>query len=383
MGSLDYTSNPAELPRGTLSQMFLDTVERCGDRVAFRYFPAPEPTLADVSYREVAERVRAVVGGLKAGGLERGDRIALLAPNRVEWAVTDYGALCAGVVDVPVYNTLTAPQIAYILEHSGARMIFVASPEEMERVREAAAELGRALPIVIFDPPAGGLPEGVRSFADFLDEGRRTMDAAPEGLFEEEVRAARPDDLATLIYTSGTTGDPKGVMLSHNNVYSNVVACSRVLPFSREDLTLSFLPLSHVLQRMVDYLTFCSGTTIAYARSIHTVADDMKVVCPTIVVSVPRLFEKVYNAVMEAEGVKRALVQWAREVGMAWANEVLAGRRPSLVTRLAHRLADALVFRKIRAAMGGRLRYFVSGGAPLSPDINRFFFAAGVPILEG
>jgi long-chain acyl-CoA synthetase len=216
-----------------------------------------------------------------------------------------------------------------------------------------------------------------------MDKGRAGGSEANEEAFRAGARQSKPDDVATILYTSGTTGDPKGVMLTHNNLYSNVQSCLRVLGATPDDVTLSFLPLCHVLQRMVDYLLLSSGCVIAYPRSLQTVAEDLKIVRPTVQVAVPRVYEKVYNKVMEADGVKGRLVHWAREVGEAWSAETLAGEEPSGVMKLVYRVADALVFKKIRAAVGGRVRYFVSGGGPLSPDINRFFYSAGLTILEG
>jgi long-chain acyl-CoA synthetase len=227
------------------------------------------------------------------------------------------------------------------------------------------------------------LPPQTLGWAGFLERGAEAEAATGKEEFRRSARAARPHETATILYTSGTTGDPKGVMLSHNNLYSNVRASLQVLPIDDRDSTLSFLPLSHVLQRMVDYLFFSVGCPIAYARSLQLVTEDLREIRPTVAVSVPRLYEKVYAAVTEAEGFKRAIVEWATRTGSDWADARLARRRPSLATRIRYAIADRLVFRKIREAVGGRLRYFVSGGAPLSPDINRFLFSAGILILEG
>ena len=381
--SREYASNPADLPRGTLVDLFLEAVERFGDAPALRYFVGDSDRLADLSYREVLEMVCAAAGGLAEMGLERGDRVALLSENRPAWAITDYGCICAGVVDVPIYDTLTASQVAYILENSEAKVVFASSREQMEKALEAGEMCPQDVRVVVFDD-VGGLPDGVLHWErDFLASGRDRYQGLSDDDFAEMARKARPEEVTTLIYTSGTTGDPKGVMLTHDNLHSNIVASGTVLEVEPTDVTLSFLPLSHVLQRMVDYLLFTSGCTIAYAHDIDRVADDLKVVQPTIVVSVPRLYEKVYNKVMEAGGVKARLVQWAREVGAAWAEETLAGRRPTLALRTVHALADRLVFGKIRKGVGGKLRFFVSGGAPLEPAINRFFYGAGIVILEG
>jgi long-chain acyl-CoA synthetase len=189
--------------------------------------------------------------------------------------------------------------------------------------------------------------------------------------------------VATLLYTSGTTGDPKGVMLTHNNVASNVRATSMIFTITHEDNTVSFLPLSHILQRMVDYLFFWLGCRIAYPRSMQTLVDDLKVIRPTIVVSVPRIYEKIYSGVMEAHGLKKALIRWAVRVADRAAEERLAGREPSALLTLRYRIADKLVFSKVKQAVGGRLRFFVSGGGPLAPVLARFFYSIGLTILEG
>jgi long-chain acyl-CoA synthetase len=382
MAGLEYYSNPAELPQGTLAQLFLETVDRFGDAPAYRFFPGSGEAMVDVSYRDALERVRKVAGGLHHLGLEVGDRVAILSENRVEWALTDFGCICAGVVDVPIYSTLVDDQVAYILENAGVRAAFVEDGEQLEKVRSAARMADIDLRVVVFDPPAS-LDGDTLGWDDFLARGEEVIRERSEEDFRTMAGSRDPEDLVTLIYTSGTTGRPKGVMLTHQNLYSNVEASSRALEVRPDDLTLSFLPLSHVFQRMVDYLLFSQGCTIAYAHDIQTVADDLKVVRPTLVVSVPRLYEKVYNAVMDADGIRGALVQWAREVGAAWAEETLAGRRPSLILRGIHALADRLVFQKIRQGVGGRLRFFVSGGAPLEPALARFFYFVGLPILEG
>jgi long-chain acyl-CoA synthetase len=382
MGSLDYVSNPADLPPGTLSQLFLSAVDDLSDEVAFRYFPGDGDHLEDLTYGAVFDLVRAVSGGLRALGLEAGDRAAILSETRFEWSVCDYACICSGILDVPIYSTLTVPQVAYILENSGASLVFTSTPDQARKVKAASREAGLDIQVVVFDA-SDSLPEGVVVWEDFLETGRLAAAEVDDDSFRATALETAPDDLATLLYTSGTTGKPKGVMLTHNNLWSNVTAASRALPREEGDTALVFLPLSHVLQRMVSYLFFSRGDTAAYAHSINTVGADMRVVRPSAVVSVPRLYEKVYNTVMEAEGLKKRLVQWAREVGDAWADEKLAGREPSGVLKLVYRIADALVFKKIRAAMGGRIRYFVSGGAPLAPDINRFFFGAGIWILEG
>ena len=379
--SVRQFSNPTPVPEGTLTQLFLETVDRFEDRPAFQYFRTASE-LVDLSHEEAKETVRAVALALGALGLEPGDRAAILSENRPEWALADYACLCARVVDVPIYATLLDHQVQYLLVDSGARLVFVSTAAQLEKVaavRSACPELAH---VVCFDPPEDP-PEWLTSWTDLVARGRALDDAGGRERFRTRAGEVAPDDVATILYTSGTTGDPKGVMLTHNNLFSNVKASALALQVGPREQTLSFLPLSHILQRMVDYLLFAAGCSIAYARDISTVADDIKVVQPTIVVSVPRLYEKIYNKIMDRSGVKAALISWACRVGERWADARLSGRSPGPLVATQYALADRLVFKTIRAGVGGRLKFFVSGGAPLSPAINRFFYFSGLTILEG
>ncbi len=381
MTTLQYASNDTKVLPATLSGLFLDAVDRFGRVPAMEYFPEAG-VLAQYTYEDVLEFVEAVAGGLETQGVETGDRAAILSDNRPEWAFSDYGCLCTGVLSVPIYATLTAPQVAYILNDSGAKVLFVSDVEQMEKAQAAVDETDHEVTIIVFDAP-GALPEGVVRWATFLEEGRRRVARWPEGELRRRGRSHEPDQTATLLYTSGTTGEPKGVMLTHNNIASNVLACSIALPIGPEDNTASFLPLSHILQRMVDYLFFHVGCRIAYPRSILTVVEDFAHIQPTVAVSVPRLYEKIYNGVMEGQGLKKKIINWAVDVADRVADIRLAGEEPSGLLALQYRLADKLVFSKVKAAVGGRLRFFVSGGAPLAPALNRFFYSIGLTILEG
>ncbi|MYB99909.1 MAG: long-chain fatty acid--CoA ligase [Gemmatimonadetes bacterium] len=371
--TINYFSTPAEVPTGTLVELFLDTVDKHGGHDAYNVTGGAARTY---TYNQVRDEARRGAAALARSGLKRGDRAAILSENRVEWALADWSCLCAGVVDVPIYSTLPAYQVAYILEDSGAALVFVSDAEQLEKVREAASGLTREIQVVVFDASAAG--DGAVSWDDFLARG----DDATSDDFLAEARGAGPDDVATMIYTSGTTGTPKGVMLTHNNVASNIWASGQILAVAPGDVSISFLPLSHVLQRMVDYMFFAGGCTVTHG-AIETVAADMKVLRPTVLVSVPRLYEKVYQSVMSATGVKGKLVGWAMGVGRRMALHREAKTAPSALLKLQYGLADRLVFSKIRAAVGGRLRFFVSGGAALAPEINRFFLGAGITILEG
>ena len=380
MGTRDYLANPTPVPAGTLVQLFFDAVNRFGDKAAYRSIR--DGALIDISFRDAQALAMTVAGGLHALGIVPGERVAILSENRAEWALTDWGALLGGIPDVPIYSTLTAPQVAFILRDSGARVVFASTEEQLEKALKAKESCPQEIRVVVFDP-VGNLPEGVMAWEEFLRLGEETLRERGEDHFRTRAEATQPGDTATILYTSGTTGDPKGVVLTHNNLCSNVRACLAVVPIDSTDITLSFLPLSHVLQRTADYFFFSEGSTIAYAQSLKTIAEDLLLVRPTKVVSVPRVYEKIYKKVMDQTGVKGRLVRWAKEVGEAWADEMLAGRRPTLVLRTLYGLAYRLVFSKIHQTVGGRLVFFISGGAPLAPEINKFFYSAGVIILEG
>ncbi len=374
-----YVANPATLPEGTLAGLLFETVETWDKADALRRKVDGE--WRSFSHAEILQTVGRVSLGLRALGLERGDRVAILSENRPEWAEADFAALCTGIEDVPVYATLPANQVKYILDDSGVRLVFVSTAEQLAKVQEVWDGLPAVERVVVFDDVEDD-DDRVMTFRELVALGAREEDAGKGGDLKERALSVQPDDVATILYTSGTTGPPKGVMLTHRNIYSNTMAVKPILPMLPEDIGLSFLPLCHILQRMVDYRQFHAGMTICYA-DIADVAMALSEVHPTIVVSTPRLYEKVYNAVMSATGVKGRLVLWAKEVGQRNADARLSGRSPSPGTRLQFAIADRLVFRKLRARVGGRLKFFVSGGAPLAEHIARFFYSAGIMVLEG
>jgi long-chain acyl-CoA synthetase len=337
---------------------------------------------AELSYREVADQVQDLSVGLLELGVQPGDRVAILSENRPEWAIADYACLAAGCTDVPIYPTLPAKQAEYILRDSGAVAVLVSTDAQLEKVLSVRDRAPALRHVIGFD----GRGSGVLPYAEVLARGR----AARAGHAEWRSRALQtgPDDLATLIYTSGTTGDPKGVMLTHGNIASNVSTSVELFSFRDSDECLSFLPLSHIFERMFGhYCMFYKGVLINYAGGIDTVPTDMQERRPTLMASVPRLYEKIYARVHEtvrsASPVRRRLFAWGKQVGEDWADRVVDRRPVPPGLAIARRLADRLVFARLRARTGGRIRFFISGGAPLSPDIARFFFAAGMPILEG
>ena len=370
------------MTKGTLVRLFFDAVERFASLPAALRHKVGGRWVA-LTHREVEERVRAVSLGLRELGVRPGDRVSILSENRPEWAIADYACLCARAADVPIYPTLPAKQVEYILHDSGAVLVFCSTATQLAKVLEVRADLPSLRHVVVFD--AAARRDGAMTFADLEALGRRAVAKYPQ--FRVEALAVEPDQLATLIYTSGTTGDPKGVMLSHNNLWSNVQCSLRMISVGVGDECLSMLPLSHVFERMVDYTMFNAGVVINYAESFELVRQNLQEVRPTVVLSVPRFYEKVYAAVLEnalsGSGVKRRIFFWAKRAGEDWATYRLAGLRVPTGLALKHALADRLVFAKLRARTGGRLKLFFSGGAPLSPEIAKFFFSARLPVAEG
>jgi len=366
----------------TLNALFYQALDRFDARpVAMRWKPAG--AWIDISYRELQTRVERAHAGLLALGIRAGDRVAILSENRPEWAIVDYACLTARCADVPVYPTLPAGQVEYILNDSGAVAVCVSSRQQLDKILEIRDRLPDLRHVIAFD--ADATAPGILAFDDLLSRGEATADGPAQRRLALETA---PDDLATLIYTSGTTGAPKGVMLTHGNIASNAVAGLTVLPLIDGDECLSFLPLSHIFERMAGhYVMLSAGAIINYAESIDQVSANMVERRPTVVLSVPRLYEKIYARVLEkalsGSRLKQRIFFWAKRTAERWATLTLAGAPVPPALRLTKAVADRLVFSKLRGRTGGRLRFFVSGGAPLSPEIAKFFYAAGLPILEG
>ena len=372
--------------RGTLTQLFFTTVDRhAGLPAAFR--SKVGGAWVSVSHREALERVQAISLGLRELGIKPGDRVAIVSENRPEWALSDYACLTSRTTDVPIYPTLTAKQTEYILRDSESVAAFVSTAAQLDKVLEAKGNLSGLRQVIVFDATAVSQRrgEGIVSLEAVEAKGRAAASKHPK--WREEALQAQPDDLATLIYTSGTTGDPKGVMLSHYNIWSNVQAVLQMIPIGGGDECLSMLPLSHSYERMVDYTLFQAGVIINYAESFDTVAANLGEVKPTVVLSVPRLYEKVYARVLEnalsGSAIKRNIFFWAKRAGEQWATLSLAGLPIPGGLAIKKKIADRLVFSKLRARTGGRIRFFVSGAAPLSAEIAKFFYSAGLPVIEG
>jgi long-chain acyl-CoA synthetase len=341
----------------------------------------------NISAETFVERVRNVALGLATFGIKPGDRIALISENRPEWSIADLAILSLGAINVPVYTTQEVDQIRYILTDSGARAIFISNKKLFKHAQKALAGLDFLERIIFFDAPVAGEEIERSTTLDSLEKSGQERAINKPAAFGAYLKAIRPDDLATIIYTSGTTGEPKGVMLTHSNFVSNVLAITAGLPISSTDVALSVLPLSHIFERTGFYIFCYSGVSVYYTASFDQVADNLREVRPTVMTAVPRLFEKVYHRIVKKgfsqKGWKRRVFERSLNVGQRYAEAKDKGKLVGPALALQQSMANRLVFSKWREGVGGRLRYFVSGGAPLSPALSYAFLAAGIPILQG
>jgi long-chain acyl-CoA synthetase len=340
----------------------------------------------DVSVPEFRDSVRWFSTGLRCLGVKGGDRVAILAENRPEWTIGDFAILCAGGVSVPVYPTLLGWQIEYILNDSGSVALICSTPEQLQKFQEIRSHCPSIHNVIVCDPPAE-LPPGALTFQQVIDMGRKDEEASGRGRFDEVRNAAKPDDLATLVYTSGTTGNPKGAMLTHGNITSNVVASCAVMPFANGDIAMSILPLSHILERMADFSYLYKGGCVAYAENVNKVGENLQEVKPDVFAAVPRLFEKMRARIMDNVATQKAskqkVFQWALGIAEQRLEYRVTNKPMPLGLKLKSAIADKLVFHKILERLGGRVRFVLSGGAPLSPELAAFFIGAGVDIYEG
>lgn len=339
-----------------------------------------------VSYAEFYDRAVCFANGLASLGVQRGDRLALISENRPEWVIADSGMIRLGAVNVSLYPTLTPKQIEFMLNDAGVSHVVVSNQLQLAKILKIAGDVPTLQHIILFAGRPEGDAERVLTYAAVMERGERFRAAHPRHV-EQAAAAVRPGDILTIIYTSGTTGNPKGVMLTHDNLVSNIKSSADCIPFTHDDLILSFLPLCHSYERMAGYYTaMACGVTIAYAESVETVQENLMEVRPTVVTTVPRLFERIYNKIMKqvaaAPPLRRKIFFWAVEIGKRRNRERAAGG-VSGATRFLDRLASRLVFEKIRARTGGRMRFFVSGGAALPRELGEFFDAVGLQILEG
>jgi len=344
-------------------------------------------SIVGLSTRDWFDKLRDVSLGLSSLGIGRGDRVVIMSESRPEWLLVDLAALAFGAVVVPVYSTLTAAQARYIIQDAGARIAFVSTAEQLEKLQRIRHELPTLEAIITFDPIAG-VSTSILGLDAVAHRGHaRLMGEWGVGReFRDKAREIRPADLATIIYTSGTTGEPKGVMLSHHNLISNLLSGHTIVPVDENDISLSFLPLSHSFELLVSYVYLAYGVTIVFAEAIETIAKDLAMVRPTVMTGVPRVYEKFQVRILERGGAlpqpRRTLFHWGVRVAVARARAMEKGGPRGLLA-LETAAAERLVFSKIRESVGGRLRCLVSGSAPLPLDVATFFAGIGLPITEG
>lgn len=336
---------------------------------------------------EVVERVKRIAMGLAALGVKAGDRVAIISENRPEWSLVDLAILSLRAVNVPIYTTQAVEQIRFILENSGAKILFVSGKKLWKHAENAIQSVERLEKLIFFDND--GKPEGnsrVMSLSD-VEAGGVSYSKIDADIVDRSLAEIEPNDLATIIYTSGTTGEPKGVMLSHDNFVSNIVAISKGLPIRSTDRSLAVLPLSHIFERTVFYVLCANGVSIHYCAAFDQIASHLQEVKPTIMTAVPRLFEQVYHKIVKkgkaAGGWKTRLFEWALVVGQEYWSAKDNHGKVSAALAAKQAVANRLVFSKWRDGVGGHLRFFVSGGAPLSKKLSYAFWAAGIPILQG
>jgi len=368
-----------------LADMLFSKREKFPQHPAYEY--KEDDRRVTVTYEEAVQLAEKAACGFILLGITKGSKIAIISNNRLEWAICDYAALSLGAALVPVYPSLPARQTQYILNDSAVKIVIAENELQLEKIDTIRNNLKSAENFIVFNKPEKDLPESWQLFSELCDDGAKLL-AENSRIIQDSIKKIKRSDPATVIYTSGTTGEPKGTVLSHNNFLSNLESVSKVFDCYPEDVFLSFLPLSHVLERTAGhFFPVYSGSKIVFAQSIETVPQDMIETKPTLMISVPRLYEKMYSRVLEmvetGPALKRRIFYNAIETGKKYRRRLQSGRPISPMLALKHKIADILVYKKLKQRVGGRLRFFVSGGAPLSAEIGEFFAAAGIIILEG
>ena len=381
---IDTTEHPNAPARSSVPSLCLtaslkhNKTDALNHKVGGEWINIPAP--------QFAQRVRHVAMGLASLGIKAGDRVALLSENRPEWSISDLAILSLGAVNVPIYTTQAVDQVEFILTDSGTRAIFVSGKKVYRHAAKAIENLSLPLKLIFFDEDAAKGVDNAITLRELEQKGAERSSEHPHD-FDEILNEVKPDQLATIIYTSGTTGEPKGVMLSHESFIFNVLGITAGLPINSKDIALSVLPLSHIFERTGFYIFCYNGVSVYYCGSFDQVGEHLREVRPTIMTAVPRLFESVYHRIIkkgtQAKGWRRRVFVQALEVGHRYAELVDKRQKIPASLALRQKLADKLVFSKWRAGVGGRLRYFVSGGAALSPTLSYAFLAAGIPVLQG
>ena len=369
----------------TIPEMFLNTTNNFADKYLYYYKKADQ--WIGLKGKDIKNVVHEISAALKSLKIENQDKVAIMSNNSPRWAMSDYGILCSGNVTVTIYPTLVQSQVDYIINDSGSKLIFVENKIQMDKAIKSQENCHDLAYIIVMNDAYEGDSDRVMNFLDFLELGNKYINDNEYNL-ENITTAIKPNDLLTLIYTSGTTGTPKGVMLSHENLCSNIIATTTLVEFTDNDILLSFLPLSHVFERMGGHFSsFSRGCSTYYAEGIDKVADNMGEVKPTLMLSVPRLYEKMHTGVIDkvkaGSSLKQKIFYWSLDIGRKVSEHNLSNKEIPGLLKFQHKIASKLAFSKIHERVGGRLRFFISGGAPLAQEIGEFFSSAGIQIMEG
>jgi len=373
-------------PFSTITEMFVNVTDTFADESRPMYRYKKDGKYHDLSFKKMREWVEQFASGLASLGLSKDEKLAIISENRPEWVVADIGTLFLGAVDVPIYPTLTAKQEEFILNDSGTKIAVVSNQYQLNKLLKVRDDIRTLEHIIVMNDIDVSGEKNVYTMSSVCEKGQKYLEKNP-GLLEKSREKIKPDDLLTIIYTSGTTGNPKGVMLTHNNLVSNIIGTTSIIEISSKDELLSFLPLCHSFERMAGYYTaMACGCTVSYAESIDTVRDNLIEIRPTIVTTVPRLFERIYSRVKQqvenSPQARQKIFNWALEVGKRYMEDKKQNRA-GVVLKGQHALADKLVFSKLKERTGGRIRFFVSGGAALARELGEFFEALGIIIVEG
>lgn len=370
----------------TIPEMFVNLTDRFANETRPVIMHKSGGKYVGITYAELRRKVELFAFGLASMGVKAGDRVSIISENRPEWVVSDLAIVSLGAVDVPVYPTLTAKQNEYVFNNAGVRFAIVSNQFQLNKVMKVFHDVKTLEKVILMSEKGAITDPDVIPFSEVYRMGEEFEKHNPDHLTKSR-KSVKPEDLLTLIYTSGTTGNPKGVMLTHSNLVSNMISAADVIPFRVAEVLLSFLPLCHSFERMAGYYTaMACGATIAYAESIETVRDNMLEVRPTIITTVPRLFERIHSRVLKqvdsSPPARRRVFYWGIQVGMEYAKARKRGN-VSLVLQVKNALADKLVFSKLKERTGGRIKFFVSGGAALAREFGEFFEAVGLKIIEG